>query len=293
MTLSQDEILDKYREAGKVASAVVAKARKFITPDKTLLEVAEFVESSILEKAGVAFPCNLSLNEAAAHYTPTKDDPTLVGKNVLKVDLGAHIDGFVADTAFTLDFTGRHADMVRAAEDALKAAIPLCRPGTNIRDIGQAIQETIESRGFHPVSNLSGHLLGRYDLHAGLSIPNIASGDAVLQKDMVIAIEPFATSGCGQVTDSPTCLIFMFVGRRPVRMPEARQILEFAETTGGLPFAKRWLDVPQVRLDMALRQLVAARALYAYPILIEKTRGVVTQAEHTVIVGDKPEVTTL
>lgn len=284
--------LEKYRKAGKIAADVVAEAKKFIKPERTLLEIAESIESSIKAKAGIAFPCNLSLNEVAAHYTPGPGDGTVVGENVISVDFGAHVDGFISDTAFTLDFSGGHRDMVKASEEALKAAIQLCRPGINVREIGEAIQATIESHGYHPISNLSGHLLGQYDLHAGLNVPNIDSGDSILEEDMVVAIEPFATDGRGLVTDSPQCLIYRFVDRRPVRMPEARRILELAERNHGLPFAKRWVDLPPMKLELALRQLMASRALHGYPVLIERDNGIVTQAEHTVIVKDKPEVTT-
>jgi len=284
--------LDKYREAGKIASKVVEKTKKFVTPDSTLLEIAEFVESSLKEKGEIAFPCNLSLNEVAAHYTPTSDDKTLVGDNLLTIDLGGHVDGFISDTAFTLDFSGQHKELIKASQEALKAAIPMCTPGTNVRDIGKTIQETIESFGYHPISNLSGHLLGQYNLHAGINIPNIDAGDAVLEEDMVVAVEPFATYGRGLVTDAPKAYIYLFLDKKPVRLPEARKILDFASKTNSLPFAKRWIDLPPLRLELALRQLTHSRALYAYPVLIEKDNGVVSQAEHTVIVKDKPEITT-
>jgi len=232
-----------YRKAGKIASTVVGELKK-VRPGMTLLEIAEKGESRIRELGGKpAFPINLSLNEIAAHYTPTPHDTITLGEQVIKIDLGVHVNGYIADTAFTLDFTGRNSEMVEAAEKALDEAIKMMVPGTNVRDIGQRIQETIESYNYRPIS-----------------------------KDAVI---------------------FKFLEKRPVRSREAKQILDASETRfDSLPFAMRWIKMTPIKLRLALNQLVQANALCSYPILTEKGRGTVTQAEHTVIVGEKPEVTT-
>lgn len=290
-----DKILDKYRKAGKIAREAREKAKGFIKAGMRLEEIAEYVEGEVERLGGKnAFPCNLSLNYSAAHYTPYTGDPTIAGENdVLKVDFGVHIDGYIADTAFTLDFSGKYGDMKKAAEEALDAAIKMAVPGTKTGDIGKEIEETINSFGFRPIANLSGHMLDRYNLHAGVSIPNIPKGEETLEEGQVFAIEPFATDGSGWVVDGRDNNIFRFLAYKPVRMPEGKKILELADKEfSRLPFAKRWIKIPQLKLDMALKQLLQTNALYRYPVLNEKEGGVITQAEHTVIVGEKPEVTT-
>ncbi|MFH1786593.1 MAG: type II methionyl aminopeptidase [archaeon] len=283
----------KYRDAGRIAKKVVDHLKKTITADSRLLDIANDGEKMIRDLgAGIAFPINLGINEVAAHYTPVTNDRLTVGENLLKVDIGAHIDGYIADTAFSLDFSGKHAGLIKASEKALAEATKMCVPGTCVKDIGAKIQETIQSFGFKPVSNLSGHTLDQYKVHGGVNIPNVPSGSFVLEEGMVIAIEPFATDGVGMIKDAPESMIFSYLADKPVRMREAKTILKLAkERYHKLPFASRWLKLPPLTQYLALNQLTQAKALYSYPILIEKERGVVSQSEHTVIVKDKPEVT--
>jgi len=287
------DILEKYRKAGKIAREVREKAKGFIKAGMRLEEMAEYVEGEVERLGGKnAFPCNLSLNASAAHYTPYSGDPLAAEEeDVLKVDLGVHVDGYIADTAFTIDFSGKYGDMKKAAEEALDKAVRMAKPGTRTGDIGKEIEDTIHSFGFRPIANLSGHMLDQYNLHAGVSIPNIPKGDKLLEEGQVFAIEPFATDGSGWVVDGRDTNIFRFLAYKPVRMPEGKKILELADKKfSRLPFAKRWIKIP--KLDMAISQLLQTNALYRYPVLNEKEGGIITQAEHTVIVGDKPEVTT-
>ena len=286
-------IFTNYRAAGKIAKKVVDQLKGSITKESKLFDIAEEGEKMIRDLGGeIAFPINLGLNEVAAHYTPITNDKILVGENLIKVDIGVHIDGYIADTAFSLDFSGKHAKMIEASQKALEEATKMATPGTCVKDIGAKIQETIIGFGYTPVSNLSGHTLGRYKIHAGTNIPNVPAGNFILEEDMVIAIEPFATDGAGQIRDAPDAVIFSYIEDKPVRMREAKRILKVAKDNyHGMPFASRWLKIPPLRQQMALNQLTQAKALYSYPILLEKEKGVVAQSEHTVIVKDKPEVT--
>lgn len=283
-----------YQKAGKIAQEVVKLLKAETKPGVSLLEIAEKGEAKIRELGGkIAFPINISMNEIGAHYTPVPQDKTILGDDIIKIDLGAHVNGFIADTAFTLDFTGDYTDMLNANEAALDAALKLAKPGTNVSEIGKVIQQTINDAGYKPIVNLSGHSLGQYRIHAGLNVPNIETGDAVLKEGMVIAIEPFATDGEGKVTDSPESVIFRYLEDKPVRLREAKMLLKIAkERFGGLPFATRWLKLPPIKLRLALNQLIQANAIYSYPILMEKSKGKISQFEHTVIVKDKPEITT-
>ncbi|NJE42435.1 type II methionyl aminopeptidase [Thermococcus sp. GR6] len=278
-------------KAGEIARQVKKEVISLIKPGTKLYDIAEFVERRIIELGGKpAFPCNLSINEIAAHYTPYKGDETVLKEgDYLKVDIGVHVDGYIADTALTFRVGMEEDDLMIAAREALENAINIIRAGIKINEIGKAIEETIRGYGFNPIVNLSGHKIERYKLHAGISIPNIyrPADSYVLKEGDVIAIEPFATTGAGQVIEVPPALIFMYLRDRPVRMAQARRVLmHIKREYNGLPFAYRWLQgfMPEGQLKLALAQLDRVGAIYSYPILREVRGGLVAQFEHTVIV---------
>ncbi len=278
-------ILENYRRAGVILVEVRKEATGLIKDGGSLLEVAEFVENNIREKGGEpAFPCNISRNEEAAHATPSIDDQTVFGRDdLVKLDIGVHIDGYIADSAVTVDLSGGYDELVKAAEAALDEAIKIIRDGVSTIEIGEVIGTTIKERGYKPVVNLSGHGLSRYDSHAPPTIPNVKYEHGVtLHENNVVAIEPFATDGGGKVVESGNAEIFSLIKPKPVRMREAKKLLDEIKNYQGLPFAKRWL--PRERLELALRTVETAGILRDYPVLREEEKGMVSQAEHTVII---------
>jgi len=291
------EGLEEYRKAGKIASEVREWSKSLIKPGAKALEVADAIEEKVKDKgAGIAFPVNVSLNEVAAHYTPFAGD-TLEFKesDLVTIDLGAHVDGYIADTAYTLDLSGENQDLVDASIAALDAAISTVRAGVSVSEIGEAIENEIKSRGFKPIENLTGHQLENYDLHAGISIPNIkVPFDKKLEEGMVLAIEPFATNGRGRVIEGSRTEIYSFLRSAPTRLSEGKKVMELAEERLGLPFPERWFkELNQFKLKMALRELTKRDAIHGYPVLQEAEKGLVSQAEHTMIVeSDGCEVTT-
>ena len=287
-------ILDKYRSAGRILAEVREEAKEKIKEGVLLLEVAEFVETSIREKgAEPAFPCNISRNEEAAHATPSIDDKTVFGKDVVKLDIGTHIDGYIGDSAVTVDLSGENEGLVKASEAALNAAIKIIRDGVTTVEIGEVIENAIREHGYKPVVNLTGHGLIRYDAHAPPAIPNVKYEHGIILKENdVIAIEPFATDGAGKVAEHGNAEIYSLIKSKPIRLKEAKKLLGEIKNYQGLPFAKRWL--PRERLDLALRTLESTKGILRdYPVLKEEENGLVSQAEHTVIVKkDGCEVTT-
>ncbi len=289
-------ILDKYRSAGRILAEVREEAVGRIKEGVALLEVAEFVENSIREKgAQPAFPCNISRNEEAAHATPSIDDKTVFGKDIVKLDIGTHIDGYIGDSAVTVDLSGNGEGLVKASEAALNEAIKIIRDGISTIEIGEVIENTIREQGYKPIVNLTGHGLMRYNSHAQPTIPNVKyEHGVILRENDVIAIEPFATDaqGAGKVVESGNAEIYSLIKAKPVRLKEAKRLLEEIKKYQGLPFAKRWL--PRERLDLALRTLENTKGvLRDYPVLKEEGNGLISQAEHTVIVKeDGCEVTT-
>lgn len=283
---------DKYREAGRIAALVMEEGLKKVNVGEKLLEVAEFVEKRISDLGGKpAFPINISINERAAHYTPDADDESVFKEgDLVKLDIGVHVDGFIGDIARSKDLEGGHKELIKAAERALDAAVSLIKPGVRSNEVGQVIEETISSFGFKPVSNLTGHALTAWNLHGGVVIPNVRTMHGYeFKAGDVFAIEPFSTNGAGRVVDEPRAMIFRYLGERPIRMREARVLLaHIKEHYSTLPFAERWIApvVPKNKLGLALKQLVVSKALHAYHVLKEKEKGFVAQAEDSIRVTE-------
>ncbi len=287
------EQYEKHREAGAILAQVRDEAADRCEVGTGYLELSEWAEERIRELGGdPAFPVNVSVDEEAAHGAAGPDDDREVGEEVVKLDIGVHIDGWLADTAVTVDLRGE-PDLVAASEEALDAALDLVEPGVAAGDLGAAIEETIESYGYNPVVNLSGHGLGRWEQHTDPNIPNRAVGQsATLEVGDVVAVEPFATTGSGKVREGTQEEIYALENERTVRDRAARQALEqITEQYRTLPFAARWLDTP--RPGMALRRLQAQDIVHGYPVLKEDEGELVSQKEHTAIVTpDGCEVTT-
>lgn len=285
---------EKLRRAGEIHREVMDAAVEDVEEGVSKLEIAETAEEKIREMGGEpAFPVNISVDEEAAHATPEPDDDERLGDELVCVDIGVHVDGWIADAARTVDL-GDSPEVVDAAEDALEAALELVEPGVSTAELGEAIEEAIDGYGLNPVTNLTGHGLGEYEQHAAPSIPNRAVDRGVeLEEGMVIAVEPFATDGGGKVREGGTEQIYSLeeIGAN-VRSRRARELVRDVEDSyRTMPFAKRWLDAD--RLDMSLRRLKSQDVLHGYPVLKEKDGKLVAQAEHTVLVTESgKEVTT-
>ena len=282
MTAYPDD-LPRWREAARIASRARELGLRLTVAGALRRDVAEAIESSIRsDGAEPAFPVNLSRNDEAAHYTPGPDDPESFAEgDLVKVDVGAHLDGAIADTADTVEVGGthRHENLVRAVRDAVRAGIAEVRAGVRVDDVSRAIAGAIHARGLKPVVNLTGHTIERYLLHGGKSIPNVPGhSDATLVEGEVVAIEPFATNGVGSIENGPFGNILRF-RRDPGPTDPALQALFGRFRT--LPFATRWAARPEER--DAIRR--ARRTLQAYPVFVEAGHGLVAQAEHTVLVG--------
>jgi methionyl aminopeptidase len=280
----KEGVLDLYLDAGKIASRVLSRSLSLVKVGASFLGVVEEAESLVRnEGAGLAFPLNLSLNEAAAHDTASEGDERIFAAgDVVKMDLGVHLDGYIADTAGTVDL-GTNGPLLRASQAALERAISLVKPGITTGDLGGAIQGEIEALGFRPVANLTGHGLGQYAIHTAPTVPNVRiAGGAVLREGTVFAIEPFATTGTGFVSDSPRVQIYQQILDRPARLPAAKRILDQVRERHGLPFARRWLSGEKIEISLA--GLVRSGHLHAYPVLRDVQGSLVSQAEHTVLV---------
>ncbi len=278
-------------EVGRVSYEALKSASAMVKPGVRLIDVAEHAEGFLKQKGfGIAFPLNISVNEQAAHYTPSLGDEKLFGdKDVVKLDFGAEKDGILGDCALTIDLSGNNGKLLEAAQAALSDAIATVRAGVKVRDIGAAIAKAIEKRGLKPIRNLGGHGVGEHELHSSVFVPNYDNGDDTEITDgMTIAIEPFATDGRGMVSDGDFYEIYDYIGEFSVRSPAARKVLSEIEAKYPHdPFAVRWLAgsaQSKFGLYAAVRELLAADAIRAYPVLVELGNGLVSQFESELLV---------
>jgi methionyl aminopeptidase len=290
------EVLEKYRKAGAINAEVRKEVKKILKPGLKILDLANKIEDLIEKKGGKpAFPVNISINEIAAHYTPSFNDAREIEEgDLVKIDIGVHVDGYIGDMAFT--YCSQPSHLIKASEKVLKNAIKIIKPGVSIAEIGTRIEETAKAQGVGVIVNLTGHTLDKYIFHGPPSILNVKNSvEHKFKEGDVIALEPFITESNGHVKNSGTVEIFRYMMDKPVRLTEARNILAMArDEYKSLPFAKRWLykKFSPIKVSLALRQLGMVEALEEYPVLKEIDNKPIAQSEHTIIVQDKPIVTT-
>jgi methionyl aminopeptidase len=287
------ERYEKHREAGEILAQVRDETAERVEVGASHLEVAAYAEERIRELGGEpAFPVNISIDHEAAHATPTPDDDATFGEEMVNLDIGVHVDGWLADTAITVDLSGT-SDLAAAPAEALEAALDVVEAGVETGEIGAEIEAVVDGYGYNPVVNLTGHGLGHWEQHTEPNVPNRGVEQGVeLEAGDVVAIEPFATDGGGKVNEGSHEEIYSLEREASVRNRQARAALEqIVEEFKTLPFARRWLDTD--RAEMALRRLARDDVVHGYPVLQEQEGCLVSQTEHTVIVTeDGCEVTT-
>mgnify|MGYP000250607416 CR=1 FL=1 len=300
--MTEQDIHTYYRQAGQIAAQAREYGLSLLKAGALYKDIAEKVEEKIVSLGGqVAFPVNIAANHIAAHYSPTHDDTTTVQKgDLIKLDVGAHINGYIGDTAATVEIeTTNHTDMIQASTEALQAALELITPGIDLHLIGKAIEDTITSYGYKPIENLTGHSLKQYTLHAGLSIPNTprAADNSRPQEGDIIAIEPFATDGGGRVTSGAGSNIYCCqdsLRSRFIRDNRTKKAFQsLYRTYKTLPFSERAAHKTIPSSSLNLKRLSMYGVLHHYPQLPEINNGLVTQKEHTVIItADGCSITT-
>lgn len=285
-------------KAGNIAKQVREFAISIAKRDMPLIELAEKIEAKILELGGKpAFPVNLSINEIAAHDTPTYND-IRTAYGLLKIDIGVHINGFVADTAISVDLENSELNkkLITTAAECLNVAVDNVNSEITLGNLGKSIELPAKKEKLLTIRNLTGHLIEQYDLHAGISVPNYDTNQIQELGVGVYAVEPFVTNGSGVVRDGKMSGIYVVHKEGSVRDNFAREVLSYIlEEYQSLPFCSRWIVKKfGTRALIALKQIETAGILHQYAQLVESGSGIVAQAEHTFIVEkDKVTVTTL
>lgn len=312
------------RRAAEVHRQVRAFARRTIRPGMGIVEIAELIEDgtrALVEedglKSGVGFPTGLSLDSCAAHYTPNRGDTTVLAReSVMKVDFGVHVNGYIVDSAFTLAFEEKYDPLLLAVREATDAGIRAAGADVVLAEIGEAIQEVMESHEIeldgktYPVKsirNLNGHNINPYSIHGGKSVPIVKPDEREVeyQKRMeegeTFAVETFGSTGRGYVVDGGVCSHYGLAqdtrlldpaakGRllaQVGRFPAAKALLDVVERNfGTLPFCRRYLDrIPgQQSHLLGLSRLVKAGIVQDYPPLHDEAGCYTAQFEHTIMI---------
>lgn len=280
--------LKLWKKSGEISRDAREYGKTLVKEGASVLEIAEKIEERIIKLGGKpSFPVDISINHVAAHASPFPDDKDVINAgDIVKLDLGAHIDGHVTDTAATVDLN-KDRLLVKAADESLREAVKLAKAGTKVSEIGQVIQDKIREYGFASIRNLSGHGLDIYKIHANINIPNYNNkSEVTLEDGMIITIEPFPTTGEGLVVEGKPTSVYKLEVKRPVRDKKARDILDFIEFEyRGLPFSSRWILKEFPNSQLILKNLEKQGIVHNYKELVEKSKGLVSQSEVSLIVG--------
>jgi methionyl aminopeptidase len=287
-------MLEDLKKASEIAKKAKREAEGLLKPGESIYNIAETIEQKIIDLGGFpAFPVNISINNIAAHYTPTVNDSTILKEgDVVKVDFGVHVNGYCIDTAFTVEINNnKYKDLIEASRKALENVKKIIRKDIEISEIGRVIENTIKSYNYSPIYNLSGHKIEQYVLHAGITIPNYDNKSKIKLSEGIYAIEPFATNGAGIVKEDKPSGIYSIISNKPIRDPNIKKFFqEIYNKYKTLPFAYRWLYKDynnKINLKLFIEYLKKNGNIHEYPILIEQSNGIVTQFETTFYIYDR------
>ncbi|PMB64650.1 Methionine aminopeptidase 2-1 [Beauveria bassiana] len=316
--LDDAEFINNYRKSAEIHRQVRHWVQETVKPGHTLTEIAVGIEDGVrallgnqcLEpgaslRSGLGFPTGLSLNHCVAHYTPNpgQKDVVLQHDDVMKVDFGVQINGWIVDSAFTLAFNPMYDDLLAAVKDATNTGIKTAGIDVRICDVSAAIQETMESyeveiRGkvypVKPVRNLCGHDIKQYHIHGKKMIPFIKNSDVTkMEEGEVFAIETFGSTGRGYTREENGIYGYGLNDDAPshVHFPlsSANRVFKTVkENFGTLVFARRYLDRLGVdRYVAGLNCLVANGILEAYAPLVDIAGSYSAQFEHTILLRER------
>jgi methionyl aminopeptidase len=287
-------MLEDLKKASEITKKVKREAEKLLKPGESIYNIAETIEQKIIDLGGFpSFPVNISINNIAAHYTPTINDNTILKDgDVVKFDFGAQVNGYCIDTAFTVEINdNKYKDLIEASRSALENVKKIIRKDIEISEIGKVIENTIKSYNYNPIYNLSGHKIEQYILHSKITIPNYDNKSKIKLNEGIYAIEPFATNGIGFVKEGKPSGIYSIISDKPIRDPNIKKFFqEIYNKYKTLPFAYRWLYKDynnKINLKLFIEYLKKNGNIYEYPILVEQSNGIVTQFETTFYIYDR------
>jgi len=285
--------LESFRKAGQIHKQVL----EFISPKIQIgtkyLDICTDVEAKIFELGGeIGFPTNVCVNEVAAHYSsPPNDDSVIKEGDIVKIDVGVSVEGYVADGAFTVSFNKEKIteNLVTAVQTAVLKGLSIIKPGIKTNEVGKVTSKIIKGFGYNPIKDLSGHSIEKWQVHGNGEIPNVEmpSGKEFKEGD-VFALECFASTGSGNIHRSSNCYIYEYdlsSDRVPLRNKLSRKVVGWiGKVKKTLPFSSRELLKEFQAGQFALRELITAGKVYRHFVLKEDPGVYVAQWEHTFMV---------
>jgi methionyl aminopeptidase len=292
----------KYKIESLIKAGNIAKeVKKFIIPQlkigTNIFDLVEKAEAKIIElEGGWAFPVNVSINNIAAHYTsPIKDDElTIEDGDIVKIDLGVHVDGYIVDSAFTKSFSDDKAleNIIQATEIALEAAKMMAKPKINTKELGKKIEDIVKGFKYNPIKELGGHQIERWTVHGKKRLPELGTqGGDIMEEGEVYGLEIFASTGEGTVHNTNSSYIYElnpYAGRVPLRRKTSKQILgHINKNYKTLPFAERWLAKDfRMGVVFGLHELVQQGKIQVHYVLAEQKGEFVAQSEETILITE-------
>mgnify|MGYP000610348490 CR=1 FL=1 len=316
-----DDDLQKLIKAGKIHYEVREWIRTWIKPDMNLLDITTKIENEVKLRSnydvnnplagGLAFPVSLSINNCAAHYGSLNGEHNILKKDdICKIDFGIHFDGHLVDSAFTITFDEKYDKLIECAKEATNKGVSLIAPDMIVGEIGEQIQEIIESYEIElngktyklkPINDLCGHSLDRFKIHTGIPIPNIKPDHKTehlntikVEPNKLYAIEPYPTTGSGHVFSKPVCSHFCYnyfehnLDEKFLLSGQEQKLLQnIKQNYNTLPFNKRWLDdILNANQTMTIFRLVKKGVLTDFPPLYDIDGSYNAQFENTVFLGN-------
>jgi methionyl aminopeptidase len=311
---NQNIIIDSLNMGSTIHKKVRQFLYPYLKPGITLLEIAKIIESKTIELSqnqntinhGIGFPASLSLNECAAHFHPEYDSTIAFNEDdVLKIDFGVEINGWITDCAFTVCFNEKYDNLLKAVKEATYTGIQNAGIDVRIGEWGGKIQEVMESyeitlngktHQINTISNLGGHNIINGIIHGGMFLPTVNMKDTMDEsykfKEGVYAIETFGSTGDNYTFKKGDNTLYRKNPRKQILNLD-HDILNFYnnidEQFKTLPFTDRYVQNFNSNYKNYLKTLTNNNLILSYPPLCV-TSGYTAQYEHTIYIDEYKKI---
>lgn len=313
-TIANDLVVTKYKVASEIVNKALAAVVERAIEDASVMELCELGDNIIIGETsnvfkkekemrrGIAFPTSISINNCICHFSPAKSDADLKLKNgdLIKIDMGGHIDGFIAVVAHSLivgatpekPASGPAADVLHAAYQAAAVALRLVIPGGENDVVTDTVQKVAESYKCKPVSGMLSHELKQFRIDGDKTIiqnPNEAQKknheSCEFEVNEVYAVDVLISTGegKGREVDSKATIYKKTEEVYQLKMKASRAVLSDVDKKfGPMPFTLRYFD-DEVKAKMGLKECLNHKLIEPFPVLHEKDGEFVAQFKFTVL----------
>lgn len=310
-TIAEDLVVTKYKLAGQIVNRVLEQVIARCVPDASAREICEFGDKLLLEetskvfkkekdsKKGISFSTCVSVNNCICHFSPIPSETDYILKqgDLAKIDLGAHIDGFIAVVAHTVavgggEVTGRAADVLLAAHLASEAALRLLRPGNENYAVTDAVQKISAEYACKPVEGMLSHQLKQFRIDGEKSIiqnPSEAQRKehekATFETYEVYAMDVLVSTGEGVGREMDTrCTIYKKTDEiYQLKLKASRMFYsEVRNKHGSMPFNLRSFD-KETSARLGVVECVNHKLIEPFQVLYERPGELVAQFKFTAL----------